>query len=65
VILAQLFCKREIGDGGLLEIADAVKTAFGDGAVSGLRFGAVYWYRVTNVKGPYQLNVVVPFSVDD
>jgi hypothetical protein len=65
VAIAQLFAPAASGDGELAELADAIATAFEDVVADGVTYGVVRWRRVGLFGGQYQINVVVPWRVND
>lgn len=63
-VYAQLFGPVELGDGDLLDLADAIRAAFEGISDGGVRYGAVT-VRPIGVSGhEYQVNVEVPFMAD-
>jgi len=64
VAIAQLFDPKAEGDGYLLDLGGAVKTAFNDVTASGVRYGAVTVRPVGRRKSDYQINVEIPFQAD-
>ena len=66
IAYAQLFCGVGKGDGDLLELADAIATAFRSQNASGIRYGtpSIVPVGVIESEGQYQINVQCPFAAD-
>ena len=65
--VAKLFCAAEVGDGGLLELADAIEVAFRDTTLSGVKFKTPSTQPMGKTKAgnEYQVTVYIPFDAED
>jgi hypothetical protein len=64
VAVAQLFGPLGQGDGALIEMADAIATAFTSVSADGVRYLTAYQQPVGLEGGQYQINVICPFEAE-
>lgn len=65
VMIAQLFCPVGDGDGGLREVADAIREAFRRVTDTGVTFKTPSINEVGRNGAEWQINVNCPFYADD
>ena len=65
IVMVQLFCDLDIGDGALMAIAVAIRVLFKNVSVGDARFYTPTINRVGRVKNNWQINVSCPFWFDE